>query len=390
VYYTPYSLACQTCTATLDVTPATAQPAEITGIQITPVGANVAPSAFPFVANYYSLITINPLVVQDLDIKSGNKIVSSPYPSPSPIMVGQQVQLQVVSANGDPVTVNSWQFDSTSASDVVSNAYTCQCTVVGTPSPVQTGSLNPNTFYWVSGGPKHVTVNATVDGLTLSANVYYQVMAPQPSIATKTNVVQVGYDSDQDGCLGTPPPLTQIRLHVGNACPSPFPTANPGWEAKFSVTVPAFDVGGHTAVAQTFVGTTTGTVATNPQPTPLNVSGLDLNFPIFLQPVGSGVTDDTDAPYDDLSGTQCTSLSEKESFKTFLMYEPGQDGRAGSTIWVPFAEYTWSWFGEAITNSKGVWSLANNPKPINPVATNVTPPTFPTWNARIPGGYPPC
>ena len=337
------------------------------------------------------------LRVLDLDIAGSSNTVSTPT-SPAPIMVGQQVQLQAVTPNGQPVSGTvQWTFDSTSVKNVVGNAYTQNISVVGTPSPVQT-SGNPITFYWVSAGTKHVHASAVVNSSRLTGDVYYPVTAPSPTITNATAPVQVSTDTVGSSLQCAPPFSTFMALHVGIPCSATTPTPSPGILMQYSVAVPSYGVG-QIAVAQ-LVKETYSAVNWNGSPVQSFTTGaspvLDTQFPFYGVMYSTGMTATIpDSPWLELTGLGCKSVDLQEYFTDYFMYQPTPQGTPSSSgpsrpsIWVTTATQKWNWGGTAIQSANGTWSKKSALNPGTVTATSAT--TLPSWNANITGfTLPPC
>jgi hypothetical protein len=189
----------------------------------------------------------------------------------SPIMVGQQVQLQ---ASPSSVTGVQWAFDYTTATSVVANSSVGNNQSVGTPSPVQS-SGNPNSFYWVStvgtigNGLRYVRMSESVSGVTgpLFADVYYPIGGPSASISFTTAAVQdsnATFGNPNDFPVGCPTPwVTYYAMHLGGSCGSPQPT--PGILTNYSVGIPSYGAG-ELAIAQLLTLVFTGTKSTGELP----------------------------------------------------------------------------------------------------------------------------
>lgn len=333
----------------------------------TVLDTNIVPGASPVTDQTVSLI----------DKQSGTP---SPWPS---IMVGQQVQLQASPASG--LTNVQWHFDSIATSDVVADAYTKNAAVVGTPSPVQP-SGNPLSFYWVSGGNKHVYVTAQYPNVQgpLIADVYYQLATPrpQPTISSTTSTVQVSLDTVGTGTQCQAPLYTFTALHLGVPCDS---SQLPGISSSYSVVVPPYGAG-QIAVAQlmqlTFSGTINGQTVSYTTGD-INHKMLDTQFPAYGAAYAAGSTTEVfpDSPYYDLDTSKCSKVTETMNFTDYFMYQPAANGRNGGRVWVTDAIQNWNWSGTANVDKTGQWVLITT-KTVNPgTVTTQASTLLPSWNA---------
>jgi hypothetical protein len=338
-----------------------------------------------------NFLTINPSV-SDLDLVNViPNIVSYPGPItntfPSPIMVGQQVQLQASPAPS--VTGVQWTFDSTAAPDVVASSFVQNVSVVGTPEPVAT-SGSAITFYWTSshfpGGIRHVRMTAQASDVTgpLFADVYYPVGTPSPLISYTTSSVQVS--NDTVGASGTQcgaPLTTFVALHLGIPCSATTPTPAPGIMMNYSVTMPAYGAG-QIAVAQLISETFSGKQGSSPVPTYTTGATpvLDTQFPLygFATPAATGTAQIPDSPFYNLTRSSCTSVTMKEVFRDYFMYQPTPTSSRPS-IWVTDDIWTWGWTGTATLKS-GSWSRGTYTNP-SPAQTSPPITALPAWNAWL-------
>jgi hypothetical protein len=344
-------------------------------------------SVAPCLLNY---ITTLP-TVQDEDIASGSQTVSwnGSGVLPSPIMVGQQVQLQ---ASPSSVTGVQWAFDYTTATSVVANSSVGNNQSVGTPSPVQS-SGNPNSFYWVStvgtigNGLRYVRMSGSVSGVTgpLFADVYYPIGGPSASISFTTAAVQdsnATFGNPNDFPVGCPTPwVTYYAMHLGGSCGSPQPT--PGILTNYSVGIPSYGAG-ELAIAQLLTLVFTGTKSTGtpvPQYTVGPNPNLDASFPYAMAtaPTSTGLSDN-DSPALRLDDRTCSKVVYSENFTDYFMYEPNATTSRPS-IWVTDAVGQWTWGGTSTEKTQTNWTLSS---PQNP-SPSVTPSTtLPSWPNTFP------
>jgi hypothetical protein len=152
------------------------------------------------------------LVIYDTAIQNygTSQVISSDVaPAPSPLMVGQEVLLQVAASSpytSLPASI-TWTFASGDPTDVVAN-YNLSPSLPppsALPSPESVASAGYTAtgggpvnapVYWVKKGTKSVSVNATVAGQSVAASVEYPIHAP-----TVTTVTQTVYDNTYIGTV---------------------------------------------------------------------------------------------------------------------------------------------------------------------------------------------
>jgi hypothetical protein len=332
------------------------------------------------ISNYVTTLP----TVYDLNITTGSSYVTypgpatplpgTPIPFPSPIMVGQQVQLE---ASPDTMLTGvQWSYEANPPTDVVGGygltAPTSRPSVfIAEPPPSPAPNINnPIALYWLSGGSstspgvaggiRHVRMTAQVSGVTgpLFADVYYPVVMPSP--------VQITVSPGPAGPTPSYPlynTWTWGNFPVGT-CTNPIEALSAGdmgctargitW--TFSAGAPGYGAGS-LAVAQlltaaTVSGTLNGNVETaTPSP---QATLLDGFFPEYGITVSTGSTlTFIDSPDWSLSGQNCTKLSTTESFVDYFMYQPTAGSRP--SIWVTLEKGTWGWTGSA-TLKNGAWS----------------------------------
>jgi hypothetical protein len=327
-----------------------------------------------------SFITIRPTVA-DLDLAAAPYTVSAPM-TPAPIMVGQQVQLQAAPVTS--LTNVQWTFDSTSTNDVVGVAYTQDIPIVPSPSPVPS-SGSPISFFWVSGGLKHVILTANAPNVNgpLVADVYYPVTAPSPVTATATTST-VWYDPripvpDSGGAVTCPPTNYVIGLSLGDAC------GTPGIKWTYSATVPSYGSGTLT-MAQLGTSTVSG-IAQNGAKVTSGSGGTDLldrKFPYYFSvPTGLSLIANQDSPGQVLTNTTCSEVTRSDSYTDYFMYQAAATSSRPS-IWVTTAKMTWTWAGTTTKGSNG-WGAASqitNPTPVTVLSTQL-----PTWPGKLQGSF---
>lgn len=222
----------------------------VTHTQFTNANGSVVPP------NDDAYITVTP-DVEDLDINATDQVVSYPHPTPSSLMVGQEVQLRASPAAS--LSSETWTFDSPAPSSVIGSYALVGPTpmapngptYVAAPSPVPS-SGNPIVFYWVdkvNAQPRHLYLNATAPGVQgpLIVDVYYPVFNTGGSLADGTSNVAVGSDAiSSDGCKTV---TTITALFLGMQCKikpnaKPTPGVNLTWSAGESAAT------GYTAAVQ--------------------------------------------------------------------------------------------------------------------------------------------
>lgn len=365
-------------------------PANVVGeAQISEPGYQCCPGVLN---NWFS---VPPAIVDD-DISLGLQIVSSPNPSPAPIMVGTEVKLEASPAAD--LTSVQWNFDSAATTDIVGSYALAgsptappagRPTSVAAPSPVPTGGANPVVFYWVSGdsitwqsgvpAAKHVNIisyAANVQG-PLSTDVYYPVAAPVASLSTRWANVQLpsDYSNDPSTCPG---PYTDISL--GDTC-----TQNDtGFNWDYGLGVPSYG-GGWLTMAQLIYTTDSRTYVNCVQSCTRTEGGppygLDATFPYDAAVPTSLHWKSNDSPGFEVANThltQCSSASYSGHFEDYFLYQPSVPSyRHGTPIWVPMLTDTWSFSGSANAPFLSL-SSSTNPSPV----ANL--PSFPTWTSLSP------
>jgi hypothetical protein len=235
----------------------------------------------------------------------------------------------------------------------------------------------------------------------LSAIVTVNAVSPTAVVTTTFANVQVGPFADP-----TAPPQISLGTEIN-------PPATVGLQAAYSVTAPA-SYGGYFGPNQ--LVKFAGTINPTPTSTPENSGGAYIldGCPIYttqvngsnilpgpvptVSPGGTATLTTVDAPTSGTLSNTATSQREQDWFITTLMFKPtiGPNGAISNAIWVPIAEYVWSYDGTA-TNLGATPTLAPSPPPSqNPLpgsyVSNASPrpsffsasSSFPSWSKVYP------
>lgn len=363
-------------------------------------------------AGYNNWFTVPP-VVMDLDLTQTDQVVSSPHPTPLPIMVGNEVVLQAWPPG--PLTSVTWNFDEPSTADVVgsyglvgtppASPVTNPIQSIASPSPLASGA-NPTRFYWVSGStgwlsglvaPKHLWLLAYASGVQgpLVADVYYPVAAPSPVVNGPTaNPMALPTDYAPNG----PPscPGTETVISVSDPCVPGV--RGEGVYAPYDVGVPSWGTG-WIGIAQLGRWTVSGESIDGvvlPQAQTDSTYDLDGSFPNVAPVTTNTVTllEDWPAyPIYPASETRCETVTYSGYVTDYFMYEPSvPTSRQGAPIWVTQETMPWNPSSQpnytATAQIKGSgWHFTG--QLVNPSInmSNVTPSTqLPAWpNVILPG-----
>lgn len=377
--------------------------------------------------------------IQDLNVTAGNNVVSSPAPTPSPIMIGQQVQFKAVAVRGTIQGEVTWAFASPSANNVVSSYMhfdTPSPAPRSTAPPAPNSLANPETvaqaglhqnpipFFWLKGVTQHAWVTAMVQtqsaGFNLGvaravrADVYYPIEAPTPYSAVGTTTStgsqvslygETTYLKQQDATCPSPTasPLPAglsfvEAIHLGNEC-RPH-----GTDWVYRATVPAIGDGIIYMVQLVKLS-----AAFSPDKTTAYGNGmynLDGDYPYqggFVWEPGNALpwavlsggasatlTGAFDAPATILDYLGCTSITRSDSFTDYFMYQPTQTASRPS-IPVTIATMSWSWAGTAISTGKDDWSKKSVTSPAVQIASSPSSvlPSWPGNNDTILASIPP-
>lgn len=360
-------------------------------------------------------ITVTPDVV-DLDIPGANQVVSAnnANPSPSPIMVGEEVRLQASPAAA--LSSVQWTYDywwSAGEYDVVGSYGLLGPTpdppngptTLAAPSPLAT-SNNPMMLYWLENGflwpyARHLYLTAYAPNVQgpMAVDVYYPVRQPgaEGDSFSFANVAV----SEASDC----PPLQLFEaLHLGVFCawtskPTPDPKPTPGINVVRTIQVNEPFGAGLAAEVQLFYEDIEGTVNGVPvqgwKSDPNGNYQLDTQFPAqgeqVVPPSGDANKYFVDSPYLNLGLSYCTYLSDSVSYQTYLMYQPNPRVTGHPSIWVPTAGSSyWAWnYSGAAANPRispaptnNGWALGT-PPPVNPGPEPSLGPndTMPTWSS---------
>lgn len=372
-----------------------APPANVHLIQQSSTGAGYKFSPL----DIYSSVTPD---VLDLDIPSGDQIVSWPHPTPPPIIAGQEVQLQASPAAD--LTTATWTFDSSAPTDVVGSYGLLGPTpgpspygpsFIDPPSPAPS-SGNPATFYWTNTGDwstRHLYLNATANNVQgpLIVDIYYPVNGSTGGVLSiNTANVDVGTDivSHSTNCQN--PTLVAYALHLGVGCslaspPAPQPT--PGFSSQWNFGQAA-NGSGRIAVAQLMYISYSGSKGATPLPEyQTDIHGyfqLDSQFPMYGTTVsvpagGSASGTWPDSPFYNVGASSCSYFSTVQKFQDYYMYQPNPRIASHPSIWVPVLTIGWEWSGAAQTTNNLTWNLAS-PAPVNPNGSTLLNTDFPSWS----------
>ena len=388
----------------------------------------------------FAIMVFSPpqLVIEDAD--NGFNVISRPA-SPSPLMVGQQINLYpslgqgassyfgfASAGAGGPQTLSWDMAPPPNQSEVVGSYSPCPaavdaaapCPSVGPalplPSPIGVGTAGPSgeqtlMYYYLAGGMKMIRVEGEAKlGMSgapadapiypVEADVHYDIGAPNIVKATAVSTAQTNvgwYGQANSGtslgysetCDPPYPPATPIpgtvfysyilSLHAGNQC-EPH-----GIDWTLQVSTPSWGTG-VIAVAQVMNTVRSGMI--NGQNTAvLNQTGLDGNTYPYSDWVPTNQTwTDLDAPEDPLLTTSCTMLTRNDTFTDFFLYQKVPSNRP--SIPVTLREYTWKWGGQTtiptpnpLPSPAPTWQPAAGAT--NPSPTLVTPMTLPSWTQAL-------
>ena len=293
-------------------------------------------------------LTANLKVYQVIIKRDGQPVTTSNNTT----IVGERINLTAeVIPSGTTVSNHSW----TLQGNIIKNySPTPQSYQTGSVIPAQLNIPNPD-FVWVDGGNgRSVQYNATVNGQTLTSQVFFNVERPITQInASSTAATATDYATgNYEVHLGVDSYNPGIRFNRGNTTvPSPF-TGDFQW-------VQLID-------SLNFSSTS------NNQPVIINgVSGLDEAYPY------SSSTNTTDSP-----GIQLAMFTNNIDFDTtwtmYLMFKPNSTG----SEWVPLRKVTWRWKWTSTENS-GVWTTNPTIEPRNLTLTDSDATAHPIWSTVI-------
>jgi hypothetical protein len=379
----------------------------------------------------FSIPIYEPPQLQIYDLgNSAATPINSPNPTPSPLMVGQQITLLarasgglVVSSTGATPGPVTWSLPSTSINDVVASYNPCTCPSIPTPEPVgspgeplTTASSLP--IFFLTDGPKAIQVTGymqLVAGnnpygpiLKATAETKYPIKTVTVNEASQTLGVPIG-TSIQAGPWPVPQPAMDTCL-AGTECVWGGAKAA-AW--TFSVTSPqqgAGEIAGAQIIEQWYGSqNAAGDQANYCTSATASLNALqfwlDNGFPYpevaptsFAGGAKATWTAD-DSPYTAWLYVQAAGDANNVAawrtsyFQDFFMYRPTATGSRGS-IWVTIEKSTWN-FADSWTEASPVPGPFAEGFPVSKLAVTGTAPavstTLPTWtNAATNAGDPPC
>ncbi len=353
-----------------------------------PVGIaiyDVPPSASP---------TPNLVIVEEA-VPKGNPtpIISSPYPTSSPILIGQHADVGVRETHGRAITNIMWTIQNAPIANFVESA---AANPVQTLSPTALTSPDVSFFWTAPDATTYLLVTASVGDGHYEAITSYNVLGMQ-AVTLAGTYGTIGLDATYDKCLSY-----GEWLHIGSPCG----TEPPGMQFNFSATEasPA-PVGGTINMIQTATWDNigqptpypTGTAGTPPNKTITFTNYLDNEAPyennpdIKISPGGTAkynsTSVDNDSPADGF-GTpppDCLGAQINEQFVSTMIFHPTATS-ARTSIPVGIGSWMWSWQA-AGTYSNGTWSLSGAAPGSGSSSTAYT---MPDWVGTFANGGSPC
>ncbi len=230
-------------------------------------------------------------------------------------LVGQRLVLtsQLAPDGAPPITNYQWTVPATALTNFYVSPDPLQTN--GYPVPLTQKTTNTVRFCWVDPGTKLVSCAVTAIGNTWSAKTWFQVKRPN---ATLTATIQADVEVDND----------VLRFQNNFIAGITFMARDEDTDGDWQY----FQTGhqlyryqdGQTGKWSRGEGT-----------------GLDTSYP--------GI--DRDAPSTELPAGGTTTTADG-SFTTYLAFRP-----TSADVLVPIRQIHWSWEGEALTNSSGIWTL---------------------------------
>jgi hypothetical protein len=265
---------------------------------------------------------------------------------------------------------------------------------VPSPSPAPTAT-SPITFYWISGGGKHLYAVVTYPNVIgqLPADVYYTVSTPAPTVtASPLFPVQLSTSYPSVSSNGVPncSDQTEVAIALGNPCFTAATKKVPaqtrsGITWNYSANAPTYGAG---QIAMVQIVNNLGPTANgtpSPNPNTANSSGVDGTFPYLAAVATGSMWQGDDSPANVLSTPPpCLSVTYAGSFTDYFMYQPGvTKARSGSRLWVTLGVMNWMFSGTA-GDSNGAWTLTSHTDPTPKYQDSMT---LPLWNQiRTPAG----
>ncbi len=328
-------------------------PYSLTGTDQETGSENLTEQMVPISINVYSAPALQ---ISDEDIVGASNVVSSPNPTPSALMVGQQMRLLAAPVGGTVQGSVTWGLVIASPTPDVVASYgaspcpTGKCSPVPSAQPVTQGSTaNPLVLYWLSSAPsKHVWATANIQmsvgpAFARRADVYYPIDTLMLNATTQA--------------LATPYIETGPGTEVPQVCASGEECIWGGYPAAswtFTATAPK-EGAGQIAVAQilkqslgseTLSGYTTKCTSTTSS---LNAEQywLDNGFPYpaatpaAIGSSGKATWTSNDAPYKRDTIANVGGAWRTAYFEDYFMYSPTATLQRPS-IWVTLGFSSWN------------------------------------------------
>jgi hypothetical protein len=289
----------------------------------------------------------------------------------STVVVGQLINpfCGWVGGGGPTITNYTWTIPGITFSDYVASA---NSGILYTDFPKTNSEVD---YYWVDGGNKKVSCNASVMGQILTAQTTFNIVRPSASwVATIQDIIAV----DNNYSCGTPFMDYQSWLHFGCS------TDNSGITRQgIRCTADNLKLGGYTNSFLFFCVQVGNGSASHCQTNGLTVhnalSGEDTIYPDKTFPF---LDTNTIAYFEDSPATDCRSVdqqvSDADSFDTYLMFQPATPSSP-----VPIKKISWNWSGVAIVNtaSTNMWSLTSSNITITVNDNEIF--SHPTWTTNL-------
>ena len=225
-------------------------------------------------------------------------------------------------------------------------------------------------FYWIYGASNLVLkCSAALDGVTISNQAVFNVLAPYANLHVTTDGPVVVDDEDFEA--------GGASLHWGlEPLLSPIPITNYG----IAIWATNFTLNGCPGTSQ-FIWAQTGTIQaehnyTNGQSIRYSGSGIDLQYP------AGGFWPETPLPFDDQPAEPVDGSAEvwrSDSFTTYLLFQIPDS----NSIPVPLKKVQWSWSGLAQTNGAGGWQVLSSSTAVSNINVNAY---YPTWTSNAENG----
>jgi hypothetical protein len=338
-----------------------------------PCSSQPAPSATPYLA----------IVEEAVPRGQPTFIISSPYPGPSPIAVGQQLRLGVREVHGYPLTNITWS---------VPQPIVYGFNEAAVANPIEPFPANawhePNVyFYWTNSSntspKKTVWVSATVKGMRLTSDATYDVYTLRNvSISSALGTV-TSDNADYTCAVGAEGTAGAFWLHIGDPCGN----GTRGIVWKYSAGSPSvIPVGGILEMFQLIDASSSAQPAGNGPPKRKTVVlplGVDETVPyngsVPILQGAAAMLSRWDAPALQIDSSRCSQLQTSQTFIDYFMYRPDAT-QSRTSIPVDIGLLTWNWAGATTytsTQSGGLWHLTFASKSVSTVSTQY--PVMPSW-----------